>query len=109
MKVLFLVAVCCGWATSGATVPPASAPFRVGDHTDLHEDTPEARLIRHLDEKGFPFTESNVSVSRFPERGEGGGGRRGLRAKVNVSRGDTVLSVPRTFFMSRASARASAA
>ena len=97
---------------SGCALPSEAAPaFRLEGHTDLPEKSAEARLLRRLHAQGFPFEQSNVSISRFREGGgghAGGRGRRGLRAKVDLSRGDTVLSVPREFFMSRASARASA-
>ena len=97
-------------AASAARADPADLaatpthPFVLTDHTDLPASDPEPRLLSWLASRRFPFAASNVSVSRFsPARG----GRRGLRARAPLARGDTVLSVPRRFFMSRASARTS--
>ena len=87
-----------------------SAPsfaFRLAEYTDLEVDSAEARLLQYLDRQGFPFSDANVSISRFGAPKDGVLGRRGLRARVSMSRGDTVLKVPRSFFMSRASARVS--
>mgnify|MGYP000907677411 CR=1 FL=1 len=74
--------------------------------------TPEDKMIQWMneiqhEEISTPI-DQNLQVSMFAIEGDPTNGtRRGVQTKVELHRGDTVLSIPRKFFMSRATAQRS--
>ena len=59
-------------------------------------------------EHAISQSQLNITINEFPiENDPTGGIRRGLKTKINLTRGDQILTIPRNMFMSRATARTS--
>ena len=89
--------------SSSLTKSPALDPSATKT-TTAKEKIAEDEMLHWL-RNIIPSIDQNVSISSFAIEGDPlNGTRRGLKAKINLERGDTIITLPRKLFMSRSTA-----